>query len=1290
MRKQQEFGRGARIVTAVAFGFLLMASRSALADGGRLTLSATIPVGSPDVMRTAQGHEVSIEDFGYLLVPGKPALPSRVFAVAIPPGAEVVDVSFDMAEGVPLPGVHAISPAPLPRVIGEEDPFIYEQDKARYEANRKSVYGSDDAYPKTVAEFVRTAGYREYNLVDVRVTPVTYRPLSGRLTYYPEVTVHVNYTLPGKPAQVIVDDRARTERIAREIIVNYDQARSMYPRGSLKGRALHDFVIITLDSLVSSVTPLVNWEDYKGRTVEVVTTSWIDTYYNGYDLAEKMRNFLREKYPVAEWGIEDVLLVGDYDDVPMRRTAQDLGYGRPETDFYYAELSLPDNESWDADEDRQWGEGSDPIDFYAEVNVGRIPWSDAGTVVNICEKSAAYEQNNDPAFKKNILLLGGYFWADTDNAVLMEAKADQPWMSDWTMTRMYEQNTDYWSTYGCDYPLLHSNVMAVWSSGTYAFVNWAGHGSPTSTHILGLNAPAFIAASDCPSLDDNYPAIIFADACSNSDTDYLSIGQSMIKQGAVGFVGATKVALGQPGWNDPLSGSSQSMDYFFTTRVTSGDYSQGEAHQLALRDMYIYGLWDALKYETFEWGALWGNPGLRMSSPSPLSITFPNGRPEYLEPGTPTTFTVQIVNGVEDYVPGSGTLHYRYDGGTFLTSPLVHDTGNYYEATLPAAGVGMTPEYYISAQGDGGSTVFNPFNAPSTVYTAIVGTFAALWTDNLDTDPGWTTEGLWAFGQPTGGGGEYGGPDPTGGHTGSNVYGYNLSGDYENYLDETHLTSGPFDCTDVANVTLKFWRWLGVEQPLYDHAYIRASTNGTDWTTVWENLGEITDTVWTLREVDISSVADGESTVYLRWTMGSTDVGWRYCGWNIDDIEVWGLITAVDPCADGVLGDGEERIDCGGPCPPCECTSDEVCIDDLFCNGTESCDALGHCQDGVAPCPPPLCHEDTDTCGLCALDEDCADGLYCNGVEWCDPMGSCQPGASVDCADGLGCTIDACNEDTDSCDHEPDDAVCYDGNVCTVDWCDVEAGCINDGTGVTDPCDDEDPCTTDDVCQGDAAGTCAGMVALPPRPEEPTIVPKNRFISFVPDNPGQQTALRVTLTSLPEPFTGFNGTVMWVDGSVEVSETPSNPGNTPPPTFMGAELGCSPRCMDWSALGPIHVFDGEIVPGAVYDVQAINCICAFSDESNYSSPLTVSTSIWGDLVGNCDVMPCTPPDGQVDFIDISAAVDKFRNLPGAPIKARTDIASDVPDKVVDFIDILYIVEAFRGLPYPFDGPSGCP
>ncbi len=572
-------------------------------------ISVTIPVGDYEITNNGQETEIFLDGFGKSLIAGTPSLPSRIFAIAIPPGANVLDVTFDAGQGIIIPEISYIQPVPLPRVLGEENLQLSERQQKEYVENFNLVYSRNDPYPKSIGEFVRTAGYRKYNLVDVRITPFTYQPLSGEVVYYPEITVDIKYTIPENGIELMDDALRATEKIAEEIIINYDQTKKWYPQNTIAGNGLHDYVIITLDSLTSSVTPLVDWETAKGRNVEVVTTSWINSNYAGYDLAEKMRNFLREKYPSGEWGIEHVLLVGDYDDVPMRRCWQDLGYGKPETDYYYAELSLPDDQSWDADGDHRYGENSDPIDFYTEINVGRIPWSNPSTVQHICEKSALYEQKNNPSFKKNILLLGAFFWPDTDNAVLMEKKVDQPWMQDWTMTRMYEQGH---SSYPMDYNLNNNNVVSVWSSGSFAFVNWAGHGSPDACWIY-YDSGYFIHENDCAQLNDEFPSIIFADACSNSDTDYLNIGQAMLKQGGVGFLGSTKVALGCPGWDHPNDGSSQSLDYYFTTGVTSGDYTQGEAHQRALREMYTQGLWYALRYETFEWGALWGNPDLGMA-----------------------------------------------------------------------------------------------------------------------------------------------------------------------------------------------------------------------------------------------------------------------------------------------------------------------------------------------------------------------------------------------------------------------------------------------------------------------------------------------------------------------------------------------------------------------------------------------------------------------------------------------------------------------------------------------------
>lgn len=53
---------------------------------------------------------------------------------------------------------------------------------------------------------------------------------------------------------------------------------------------------------------------------------------------------------------------------------------------------------------------------------------------------------------------------------------------------------------------------------------------------------------------------------------------------------------------------------------------------------------------------------------------------------------------------------------------------------------------------------------------------------------------------------------------------------------------------------------------------------------------------------------------------------------------------------------------------------------------------------------------------LCTTDPQCDDGLYCNGAETC-VAGACIPGTAVNCDDGVACSVDACNESTDSCDH---------------------------------------------------------------------------------------------------------------------------------------------------------------------------------------------------------------------------------------------------------------------------------
>ncbi|MDK1046314.1 MAG: S8 family serine peptidase, partial [Anaerolineales bacterium] len=181
----------------------------------------------------------------------------------------------------------------------------------------------------------------------------------------------------------------------------------------------------------------------------------------------------------------------------------------------------------------------------------------------------------------------------------------------------------------------------------------------------------------------------------------------------------------------------------------------------------------------------------------------------------------------------------------------------------------------------------------------------------MDSDPGWTTEGEWAFGVPQGLG-SFGG-DPFSGHTGSNVYGYNLAGDYVDFLAEQNLTTTALDFSGVSGVTLTFWRWLGIEDSLYDQASVKVSADGSSWTTIWSHTGgSFNDLAWVQQSFDISAVADGESTVFVRWVMGTTDISITYPGWNIDDVTFDASVSSpsvvwVDFADVGSTQDGTEN-----------------------------------------------------------------------------------------------------------------------------------------------------------------------------------------------------------------------------------------------------------------------------------------------------------------------------------------------------------------------------------------------
>lgn len=230
-------------------------------------------------------------------------------------------------------------------------------------------------------------------------------------------------------------------------------------------------------------------------------------------------------------------------------------------------------------------------------------------------------------------------------------------------------------------------------------------------------------------------------------------------------------------------------------------------------------------------------------------------------------------------------------------------------------------------------------------------------------------------------------------------------------------------------------------------------------------------------------------------------------------------------------------------------------------------------------------------------------------------------------------------------------------------------------------------------------GGAAPQALLP----DPTGIAKNRYISFVvpaPATAANETAIQVTLTDLMNPtppnlpqfpapnFSAFEGQRHYVGTPTNCQETES-----PPTSFKCAALQCAPVYVDWQAAiggATLHVQASSIVPSSTYTVRQLPAACTGSELScsSASDPLVVTTQRWGDAV-----VPFQNPSGalnQPNVSDIAAAVDKFKELPGAIIRARGDMHPGTVNLVVNIADVAAIVDAFKSFAYPFTITLNCP
>jgi len=333
---------------------------------------------------------------------------------------------------------------------------------------------------------------------------------------------------------------------------------------------------------------------------------------------------------------------------------------------------------------------------------------------------------------------------------------------------------------------------------------------------------------------------------------------------------------------------------------------QMREHLFETADYYVaYGTYDP-QY-VYGYGVI---DALGAHNAVPLTILLPDGAPWRLDPHVPTPIAVQIEDGGEFVVPGSETLHYRYDGGAFLTSPLTPLGESLYEAVLPAADCDATPEFYFSATGDGGSTVTNPPTAPVDVYSAVVATMTVILEEDFESDQGWTVEnidledGAWERGVPAGYGDR---GDPTTDHDGSGqCY---LTGNRPGNSDvdggPTRLMSPTIDVSGFGNPILRYARWFTNDDQDEDRLDVEISDDdGASWHLI-ESVPHSEG--WVEREVNVADYVEATSQVKVRFSAMDNPNNSKTEG-GLDAVSIFDLSCFAAPNGD-FDGDGDVDLD---------------------------------------------------------------------------------------------------------------------------------------------------------------------------------------------------------------------------------------------------------------------------------------------------------------------------------------------------------------------------------------------
>ncbi len=626
--------------TLLLYAAVLISTVSA----GEMTVIWESPVSKPDVKESPFGEYFYIPGATNCGIPGDPSLPVFPITVLLPANAHVDSITVIHFDEIVLPGSYDIKPVQVGVPLSRPELF------SPTSRNPES-YSETPDYKRVIPG--DQGGLMGNNILNMRIFPVFWDPVSTRATYTRSITMKIHYHSSGdiqpSPIGRGITGLAVMEDLLERTVLNADQIIfSDVPLVSAKDLPWGEYLIVTRDSLVSVFESLAQYKTMKGIPASIVTMEYIELAYTGIDAAQKLRFFLRDIYDDSPPTY--ILLGGDTPLVPHRNCwATAEGYtGDPAADIYFQDMNDINvgTDLWDANGNGIWGEiDGDEMDYHPDYFIGRASVENSSQADIFVNKVLAYEnpsledtRDTDPwqtsmGFTTGILWSSPYCPGSAGKEKIDTLYTPTAWQP---IIKLYESAGT--QSYALSMEMLNQGMH---------LVNHAGHGSQGSVSI-GVGS---LSSSDFTGLTNisahDRVSIWNTIACNSGGFDLgYCLAEAWIRSaGGGGFcMMNTRYGWGEP--SEPGNQWSELVDQeFFAKFFVEDMYHLGVAHAMAW-DEFI----PLIPTDThYDWIAksitLFGDPELPMWTEAPNGVLQVDS-PDTLNIGTNNvTVTVQDDSG---------------------------------------------------------------------------------------------------------------------------------------------------------------------------------------------------------------------------------------------------------------------------------------------------------------------------------------------------------------------------------------------------------------------------------------------------------------------------------------------------------------------------------------------------------------------------------------------------------------------------------------------------------------------